>query len=85
MVEQFTTRLSPRFEDERHAILSRFDRLASDLAQGFPVLEQVSLAVAQAELEAERSRELPSDGDVGGLLDDTESGFSADRDNRRSA
>lgn len=97
--EQFTTRLSPRFArqlavlragiealanaDERHAILSRFERLAGDLAMGFEVLEQVPLE--QADLEAERSRELPSDGDVEGLLTDAESVFSGARDNRRSA
>lgn len=101
MSEQLTTRMAPRFasqlstlraglsalsnEDERRALLERFERLAYDLSNGYPVLEQVPLSVAQAELEAERALELPSDTDVSGLLDDSESTFSGLRDNREVA
>lgn len=99
MSDAVTTRMTARFarqlailragiealanEDERAAIRSRFERLASDLAMGFPVTEQVPLSVA--EFEAERARELPSDGDVEWLLTDAESIFSAERDVRRWA
>lgn len=109
MTEQFTTRMTKRFarqiavlragieamEDvnERAAILDRFETLASDLAMGFPVLEQVPRDVATAELEAARAREglplgdfvsleLPSDTDVSGLLADDEPQHSGFRDQR---
>jgi hypothetical protein len=105
MTEQFTTRMTKRFSrqiavlragieamddaNERSAILDRFEKLASDLAMGFPVLEQVPRDVAAAELAAERAREgdlvrleLPSDADITGLLNDTERLTSSFRDNR---
>lgn len=110
MTDQFTTRMSKRFArqiavlragiesmsdaSERDAILSRFETLANDLAQGFPVLERVSLQQAQAELELERAREgrplgdfvsleLPSDTDVAGLIEGSEPLTSGLRDTRQ--